>query len=149
MPLQPGNSTTRVFKIKSRGFLSLKPSTYRLNLEVEYELAGVRNVDTVEHTIQIRASMVSMMIGSMLGSFLGTLGAGGINAVAGIDSIQKLVPSLVLAAVSIVLFARKKDVQPIIAIEDFWGGLTIGFLIGYSGPQALGSLLQAPTADSG
>jgi hypothetical protein len=146
MPLQPGNSTTRIFKIKSRGILSLRPSMYRLNIEVEYELAGVKNIDTVEHTIQIRAAMLSMMFGAMLGGFLGTVAAGGMEAVTGVRALRKLVPSLVISAVSIVLFARKKDVQPIIAIEDFWGGLAIGFLIGYSGPRVLGSLLEPPKA---
>ena len=47
---------------------------------------------------------------------------------------------------AVVLFARKKDVQPLIAIEDFWGGIAIGFLVAYSGPQLIKNLLTNTTS---
>ncbi|HSF51191.1 MAG TPA: hypothetical protein VLA74_10565 [Nitrososphaeraceae archaeon] len=28
---------------------------------------------------------------------------------------------------------RKKDVQPFLTVEDFWGGLLLGFFVGYIG----------------
>lgn len=45
----------------------------------------------------------------------------------------------------IVLFSRKKDIQPFIAVEDFWGGLAIGFISAYIGTEILGSYI--PSAD--
>ena len=55
--------------------------------------------------------------------------------------------SLVLAAMTVVLFARKKDVQPLIAVEDFWGGVAMGFLAAYVGPAIFENLL--PDAATG
>jgi hypothetical protein len=34
---------------------------------------------------------------------------------------------------TVVLFHEKKDVQPSIAVEDFRGGVAIGFGVAYSG----------------
>jgi hypothetical protein len=33
---------------------------------------------------------------------------------------------------------RKKDVQPFLTIEDFWGGILLGFLVGTNGQMFLG-----------
>jgi hypothetical protein len=34
---------------------------------------------------------------------------------------------------AIIFSARKAEAQSFVTVEDFWGGLLIGFLIGYSG----------------
>jgi hypothetical protein len=42
---------------------------------------------------------------------------------------------MILSSMVVVAFARKSGVQKIISIEDFYGGLFLGFLIGFSGPE--------------
>jgi hypothetical protein len=133
--LQAGNSTTRVFTLRSRRAVWFRPATYRLHIEVEYEIAGVRNVDTIEHILQVKASLTSMVLGAVLGGLGGWFTAKGGTTKLDTPSMLGLAASLVLAAMAVVLFARKKDVQPLIAVEDFWGGVAIGFLVAYSGPK--------------
>jgi hypothetical protein len=49
----------------------------------------------------------------------------------------------------VVAFARKRDTQPILSIEDFWGGLFIGAMTGYTGKSALNQILPKTTGGSG
>jgi len=35
--------------------------------------------------------------------------------------------------VVVVAFARKSSAQPLVSVEDFWGGMVIGFTVGYFG----------------
>lgn len=51
--------------------------------------------------------------------------------------VEKEVGSLLVIA-----FARKKDAQPILSIEDFWGGVLIGFLAGFLGKSFLDRFIQ-------
>jgi hypothetical protein len=41
--------------------------------------------------------------------------------------------TMILSAMSVVFLARKSETQVLISVEDFWGGLVIGFLVGYTG----------------
>ena len=50
------------------------------------------------------------------------------------------------SAVTVVSFARKSGAQQIVSIEDFYGGLFLGFLIGFLGQNyALNLINPAPT----
>jgi hypothetical protein len=43
----------------------------------------------------------------------------------------------ILATLAVVIaFARKTTAQPIVSVEDFWGGVLIGFSVGFFGFQA-------------
>lgn len=48
---------------------------------------------------------------------------------------------ILIAAVVVVAFARKKDAQPFITVEDFYGGSFVGFVAGYVGFPLLDSIL--------
>jgi hypothetical protein len=138
--LQPGNSTTRTFTIRSKKAIWFRPAAYRLQIEVEYSIGGIRNIDTIEHPIQIKASLTSMVLGAFIGGLGGWFTGHGSAAAPGASAILSLTVSLVMSAMAVVLFARKKEVQPIITVEDFWGGVALGFLVAYSGPKMLASL---------
>ena len=47
--------------------------------------------------------------------------------------LLSVVLAVLLSAIAIIFMARKSDAQPFISVEDFWGGLLIGFLVGYTG----------------
>ncbi|QDV15627.1 hypothetical protein Pan153_02430 [Gimesia panareensis] len=143
--LQPGNSTTRVFTLRTRDRVWFKPSTYRLQIEIEYEISDINNVDTIEHQIQVKSSLASVVFGSLLGAVCGWIVKEIGTGVPDIQGWLRLVVSLVLAAMTVVLFARKKDVQPLIAVEDFWGGVAMGFLAAYVGPAIFENLLPDTT----
>lgn len=139
--MQAGNSTTRVFTLRSRQAVWFRPSTYRLQIQVEYEIGGLFNVDTIEQVLQVKSSLISMILGALLGGLAGWFTATGPALAADAKHLIGLGVSLVFAMMTVVLFARKKDVQPIIAVEDFWGGVALGFLVAYSGPKILGNLV--------
>jgi hypothetical protein len=44
---------------------------------------------------------------------------------------------MMISGIVVVAFARKKDAQPILSVEDFWGGVFVGFLVGYTGKSFL------------
>lgn len=96
--------------------------------------------NTVPHEISIRPSVYSIMLGSVIGGGIGSLArALQINPsldwtnFTSADFIVSIAVSVILSAVAIVFMARKSDTQSFLSIEDFWGGLLIGFLIGYTG----------------
>lgn len=145
--LQAGNSTTRVFTIRSGRTIRFTPASYRLHIEVEYEIAGIRNVDTIEHILQVKSSLASIVLGALLGGLGGWFTSNGKAINYDLLSFVELFISLVMASMAVVLFARKKDVQPFIAVEDFWGGIAIGFLVAYSGPKLFQKIVSAgPTS---
>ena len=153
--LQPGNSTTRVFTLYTRRTVWFTPSTYKLQIEVEYEFEGKRNIDTIEHELQVNASFLSIIFGAVLGSVGGwyarEFSTDQATTNGSTSWLVSLTVSVVLAIMACVLFARKKDVQPIIAVEDFWGGVAIGFLTGYVGSEFLDPVLppNAPSTPPG
>jgi hypothetical protein len=81
-----------------------------------------------------------MVLGAFIGGLGGWFTGHGSAAAPGASAILSLTVSLVMSAMAVVLFARKKEVQPIITVEDFWGGVALGFLVAYSGPKMLASL---------
>ena len=149
--LQPGNSTTRVFTLRTHSRVWLRPSTYRLKIEIEYEIDKVINFDTVEHILPMKSSFWSVIFGSVIGA------AGGWAVKEFSDrpgevfdwpAFLRLITSCVLAAMVVVLFSRKKDVQPLVAVEDFWGGMAIGFIAAYAGTGILNDLLPNSGAET-
>ncbi len=78
----------------------------------------------------------------MLGAALGTLVKGlthepqtGTSGVTALGTLQALAVSVMatIAVVVVVAFARKSSAQPLVSVEDFWGGMVIGFTVGYFG----------------
>jgi hypothetical protein len=117
-----------------------------LHIEVEYEIGGVRNVDTIEHVLQVKSSLPAIIFGAILGGLGGWFASKGETVKFDLSGMINLGVSLVLSVMAVVLFARKKDVQPLIAVEDFWGGIAIGFLVTYSGSKVFSELLgRTPT----
>ena len=53
---------------------------------------------------------------------------------------MSLLANLIIAFVIAIILMRKKDVQPFLTIEDFWGGILIGFLVGYTGEDIIRQL---------
>jgi uncharacterized protein YigA (DUF484 family) len=140
--LHPGNSTTRVFTVRSKSTVWFRPSTYKLNIEIEYEIESVRQIDTIEETISVRASLVSIVLGALVGGIAGW--AVGRSPVFTLDvlGLGSLAISLLSAAMSVILLARKKDIQPLVSVEDFWGGIATGFIVALAGPRLVAALVR-------
>lgn len=139
--LQPGNSTVKTFTVRTRWTIFFPPASYNLYLWIDYDIDDERNKDAVRYTLSIRSPLRAIILGSVAGSTIGFV----IRSISDhhgaitydFQSISlwliQLVGNVLLASIAVIAFARKKDTQPILSIEDFWGGLFIGFLAGYTG----------------
>jgi hypothetical protein len=163
--LQPGDSTIRHFTLKTREWLLFQPASYNLPISIDYTIGGRHHRDTVEFLTSIRAPLRAVMWGAGLGAFLGFLLHDLLNKkqteaillnVHGFWSFFGAIGLIVLpasasilsAALTIVAFARKRDAQPFITVEDFLGGMFVGTVIGYGGQNLLQTLIGAPGASN-
>ena len=53
--LQPGNSTVRLFTIRTSSGTFFAPALYNLNIEIEYDIDNNPNHDTVSYQMNVRA----------------------------------------------------------------------------------------------
>ncbi len=139
--LRPGDSVVQHFVLKTTRWLTFTPIAHTFQIQVRYEIDGNAHTDTIPFALNIRAATASTLIGAIIGSMLGAI----VNPQNSLtDSVQVgriLLTSSIFAVIIVVAFARKNSVQQIVSVEDFWGGIFIGFLVGYSGESFIGSVL--------
>ncbi|MFD3427432.1 hypothetical protein [Nocardia fluminea] len=113
-----------------------------------------RYSNTTSLSIDIKTAMWKVMIGGAFGGFTGSMsrilqngsaGPGGI-----IHAASVVVLSIILSGTAIIFAARKSDTPSFVTVEDFWGGVLVGFLIGYSGTSAFSEMTGAtgPSEDT-
>jgi hypothetical protein len=155
--LQPGNSIVHSFTLCTTRTILFPPSSYELPLQLEYKIAGVSHRDSFRHSIVIRSPLKAAILGAMIGACAGFLlkdvfeeraivrifSAGSETDV--MVWLIALMGNVLLAVIVVIAFARKRDTQPILSIEDFWGGLFVGAMTGYAGKAIVNQILSAPT----
>jgi hypothetical protein len=145
--------------------LIISPATYRLQFNVNFSFDAIQPeiqgssvaqdifINTISHELAIRPSIQSVMAGSAIGGLFGSL-ARTLQGFSETKAIHPLVLDLpvslsffgglmlamILSAVAIIFMARKSDTQSFVSVEDFWGGVLIGFLVGYTGTGFFGTL---------
>jgi hypothetical protein len=94
--------------------------------------------------LNVQAAITATMVGAVIGGATGALarllsqGASSVNSGTGIfmpAQVVSIILAVILSAVAVVSFARKSGAQQIVSVEDFWGGLFLGFLIGFFGQE--------------
>lgn len=144
------------FKAGWAGGLRPRPDTYGISGEVVYEFENKTYYKSRNIVVSLFPSMGTMLVGTLVGSVLGTfvrvLTGAPIPSLPGfISEIQKageppnvgssivtlLFVNLILGLLIGIILMRKKDVQPFLTVEDFWGGILLGFLVGLFGLQFL------------
>ena len=109
---------------------------------------GKINEDAIKQQFSIRAPLSAIIWGSLWGAIAGSL----LRALYASASRPPLDPrffadlcgGILLAAVVVIAFARKKDVQPFISVEDFWGGFFVGVIAAYGGKTLIDQYLTMP-----
>jgi hypothetical protein len=139
--LRPGNSVVRHFILRTKRWLIFTPIAHTFQIQVQYEVENHVNVDTTPFSLNIQASITSSMIGAAIGSILGSLVSVNLSGVDTAELFRALLASIIFAIVIVVAFARKSNVQQIVSVEDFWGGIFIGFLVGYAGESFVTSVI--------
>jgi hypothetical protein len=153
--LQPGSTDVWTIRLGSRRTPFFVPAKFKLQLTVIYALEKQplyeqaqddRDLysNTVSFATQVRVALWSVILGGVVGAIVGSVarslqGAGGAVAFSGPhanSTVGALLLAAILSGAAVVFSARKSDTQSFVTVEDFWGGLLVGFLIGYSGTAA-------------
>jgi hypothetical protein len=155
--LQPGSTDVWTIRLGSGRSPFFVPSKYNLQLTAIYSLTAPSPSDaetptdytslyanTTSYTVTIRAALWSIILGGAIGGAVGSCAkllqdAKSLGGHAG-TSIGALLLAVILSGAAIIFSARKADAQTFVTVEDFWGGLLVGFLIGYSGTSAFHSI---------
>jgi hypothetical protein len=138
--LQPGDSVVRQFVLKARRWLFFLPIEYLFQIQVRYAVDNSEHLNNIPFRLSVRSAPKAIMFGAAMGSTLGAL-ARGLGISGGELSLQSFALSAILGTIAVVAFARKSNAQQIISVEDVWGGLLIGFLVGYSGESYFRKIL--------
>ena len=137
-----------------------KPDTHLLSIKIDYKHASNNSNSLQEQMnvpISIFPSFSSMIIGTLVGGVLGTLaGERFMTTSEGDNPSIELSPAilpilfvnLIFSFIGGVILMRRKDVQSFITIEDFWGGILLGFVVGYAGFEGLIRLFGLPIDQS-
>ncbi len=134
--LQPGNSSTRAVTVRAKQPVWFRPSAYAFKVEVQYTLSRKPHYDAMEHQIQVLAPLWMVVLGALIGSVVGRLAR-----CSGWPDRLDLFSAFGLAVMAVVVLARKKGSEPIVSIHDFWGGMAIGAIAAYLGPEWLRSTI--------
>ncbi len=142
--IQPGDSITRVFVLQTRRGLWFTPNTYTMDISIKYKIGSIMHNQSVPYTLDIQAGLRYIVVGAAIGAIFGIL-AKEINLLTEgkfVAFLTTTVSTIIISGFAVIAFARKTGVQPLVTIQDFWGGLLIGFLVGYSGTQVFGNLFS-------
>jgi hypothetical protein len=157
--LQPGDSGIQTFTLCTQSWLLFQPASYALPIFIDYEIDGIVHLDTVKYSLNIRSPFRAIICGAMLGSLAGFI-LHDISVDKRIENMIKqpllgwafwgwlllffltAIGSILAAILTVIAFARKRDAQPFITVEDFWGGIFVGTVIGYGGKSILEQLLS-------
>ncbi|MDF3297891.1 hypothetical protein [Streptomyces tropicalis] len=167
--LEPGCTDVWTIRLGTDRSPFFIPASYRLQITVVYGLTPAPNANdpkatpnvqgegserrrvfsnTTALTVPLKAALWNVMTGGALGGMVGSVArslqdAHSFSTLAHQQlgpAISSLVLAVILSSAAIVFAARKSEAQSFITVEDFWGGVLIGFLIGYSGTAAFTDL---------
>jgi hypothetical protein len=150
--LQPGNTAVFSLVLSTKKNLFFRPIQYELQYSINYAFkkGGDPHTNNASQSLTIRAPISYVFSGASLGGLVGffarflqtSTSASSLEMMfqGWLPALVTLILTVILSGMAVVFLARKSDVQTMVSVEDFWGGLVIGFLIGYTGTAAFESL---------
>lgn len=142
--LQPGDSVVRQFVLRTKSRVLFTPLAHIFEIQATYSVDGLDHTVNIPFRLNIRAAMSSIVTGALFGAVLGSLVKALSIQGSSIEprSVARGLTVAVLASVAVVAaFARRSSAQPFVSVEDFWGGIVIGFSVGYFGFSQFGGIL--------
>lgn len=145
--LQPGDSVVKQFVLRTRNWLLFTPLTHSFQIQVDYSSDGIDHADTIAYQQSIRATMGAIAIGAVIGAIMGTLLKSLTTPTPSeLGRALRIMAASIVASIAVVIaFARKSNAQPIVSVEDFWGGALIGFSVGFFGFEQFFGLFSQRT----
>jgi hypothetical protein len=144
--LQPGDATVTSFTLSTNRAILFLPASYELPILVEYKIEGTPHRDSFRYKLNVRGPLRAVIAGAVCGALLGSL----LHVLLDEKETVKLqdpqmmhlalvgwavgiIANLLMSILLVVAFARKREAQPLITVEDFWGGCFLGALAAYGG----------------
>jgi hypothetical protein len=144
--LQPGDSVVKQFVFRTQSWLLFTPVAHSLRIELRYSVDDRDHIAAVPFDLTIQAALTATMSGAVAGGVVGGIARSLSTASSSSAQVKIQLISVILAAIlsgiAVVSFARKNAAQQIISVEDFWGGLFLGFLIGFFGQEFAVNILN-------
>jgi hypothetical protein len=146
--LVPGESGAYSFSAIAQKWLFASGGDLVFPGQVKYLYEGEVHHHTFEVRFTLRPPLLANCIGAISGSLIGPIArglkeqGGDFVTTMGIPFMAGVALSAILAVVAVIYSSRKTgEAQPIVTVEDFWGGLLVGFLIGFLGNEFFGNLV--------
>lgn len=144
--LQPGNSVVRQFVLRTRSWLFFTPLAHTFQIQVDYSIDGLDQSDTISYDQSVQSTIKAITIGAVIGGIAGATlkSLTSETTITEGNFLRAIIISILASTAVAVAFARKNTAQPIVSIEDFWGGILIGFTTGFFGFEQFSDIF--PTA---
>lgn len=137
--LTPGSNKNYRVTLTPTGTIRFRPSTYSIDIEIAYIVDGQARSMTTKHQLKVRGALLAMLAGACVGGGAGWfvrrvfVSPGPWNYA----DIPGCIATALVAMGLTTLFERRTNAEPFISIGDFFGGLALGFVLGYMGPDAM------------
>lgn len=146
--LVPGESGTYSFSAIVRRWLFASGGDLVFPGQVRYRYNGEIHHHTFQVRFTLRPPLIANGVGAVVGSLLGPIARGlrdqgpQFFSTIGVAFVAGVALTTILALVAVIYSSRKTgEAQPIVTVEDFWGGLLVGFLLGFLGNEFFGKLV--------
>jgi hypothetical protein len=131
------------FVLCTRRWLFFAPLTHAFQIQVSYSVDHIDHTGTISYEQRIAAPLRAVALGGIAGAAAGSILKSLTQPWTGLGSFILALCAAMLASVAVTIaFARKASAQPIISIEDFWGGSLIGFSVGFFGFDQFAGLFK-------
>ena len=140
--VRPGESQSYSFRALIPQWLFISGGQITFQGTVAYRRGAEAHTSTFEVSFPFRPPLRSITVGAVIGAVLGTVarilkddGSAALAAKPG-EALTATVLAIILSIIGVVYSSRRSnDVQPVLTVEDVWGGMILGFLIGYLGHE--------------
>lgn len=146
--LVPGESGTYSFSAIVRRWLFASGGDLVFPGQVRYRYNDAVHHHTFEVRFTLRPPLLANGFGAVIGSVVGPLARGlrdqgpAFFSSIGVAFLAGVALTAILSLVAVIYSSRKTgEAQPIVTVEDFWGGLLVGFLLGFLGNEFFGKLV--------
>jgi hypothetical protein len=144
----PGESFVYSFEAYLPKWLFSPGFTVKFDGRVKYKYKNEVHYSSFSLNFLVRPPIGANIIGAIIGGVLGTSAKWLQGTVTSKDMgfditfMTATLLSIILGIVMVVFSSRRTgEVQPILTIEDFWGGMLAGFLVGYLGHEFFGKVV--------
>lgn len=142
----PGEAMSFSFKALVPNWLFTTGTEITFEGLISYRYKNERHSSPLRVSFVLRPPLAANIIGAILGGVLGTtakyLREFSSAAQFDLSFISSSALAVILGVIMVVFSSRSTgNVQPILTVEDFWGGMLAGFLVGYLGHDFFGKVV--------